>query len=160
MKKSEIKVNGLYKAKVANKVVTVKVLEIIDRDAIRNPTTNRIYRKGGTSYRVLNAITNRETTFRSASRFRSTATEIPRPVVSENSEPEQPQALERRISLAYWPRPVMNESADREAGNSYVDTLSLGELREFFERVNCGPTYCLVKDHVQETLETLLAAIA
>lgn len=62
MKKSEIKVGGLYKAKVSNRLTTVRV------DAIREwgaPSVGT-----GTRYDVTNLTTGRKTTFRSAAKFR------------------------------------------------------------------------------------------
>jgi hypothetical protein len=62
MKKSEIRVGGLYKAKVSGKLVTVRV------DGIREwgaPSVGT-----GTRYDVTNLSTGRGTTFRSAQKFR------------------------------------------------------------------------------------------
>lgn len=53
MKKSEIQVGGLYQAKVNGVLRRVKVLSAGDR-----------------GYRVLNTETGRETTFRTAAKFR------------------------------------------------------------------------------------------
>lgn len=64
MKKSEITVGSLYRAKVGNKITTVKVLEISKRDGRMG------YRKGGTTYICRNLATNREVVFRSAMKFR------------------------------------------------------------------------------------------
>src|ERR1700690_1939350 len=78
MKKHEIKVGGLYRAKVGANVTTVRV------DAIREVTkfagTNRY--SGQSDYRdavvydVTNMVTKRTTTFRSAAKFRSVAVPI------------------------------------------------------------------------------------
>ncbi len=61
---SEIKVGGKYKAKVSNRIVTVRV------DAVRE-------RKHGLRwvkvYDVTNLTTGRTTTFRSGAKFRSVA---------------------------------------------------------------------------------------
>lgn len=64
MKKSEIKVGGHYTAKVSNKIVTVRVDSIRERDG---------YKKMETVYNVTNLTTGRTTTFRSAAKFRSEA---------------------------------------------------------------------------------------
>ncbi len=72
MKKSEIKVGGKYLAKVSGKLTTVRV------DAIRE----RAYMSGGQSqhyYDVTNLATGRQTTFRSAAKFRS---EVKAPTVT------------------------------------------------------------------------------
>lgn len=66
MKKSEIKVGGLYRAKVSGRIVTVRV------DAIRED-----WRPDGrplpTKYDVTNLATGRKTIFRSAVKFRYVA---------------------------------------------------------------------------------------
>jgi hypothetical protein len=68
-----------------------------------------------------------------------------------------PTASERyqQISRSYWPNPRKNESADRELGNWVVDSMTLGELVNFFGIADAGPTYCLVKERVLESLEKL-----
>ena len=65
MKKNEIKVGGLYLAKVSGKITTVRV------DAIRKGG----FTSGGsqTAYDVTNLKTGRKTTFRSAAKFRCEA---------------------------------------------------------------------------------------
>lgn len=65
MKKSQIKVGGLYKASVNGKIVTVRVDEIKD---------SNIYGPVKTSYDVTNMSTGRRTSFRSASKFREEVT--------------------------------------------------------------------------------------
>ena len=64
MKKNEIVVGGLYKAKVSGNVVTVKV------EAIRE-YFGGVGFNNGWRYDVLNTATGRRTTFRSAAKFRS-----------------------------------------------------------------------------------------
>lgn len=66
MKKSEIKLGGLYKARVSDKIVTVRVEEIYTRDG-------HGYTRDGTSYRCTNLSTGRSVTFRSAAKFRGPA---------------------------------------------------------------------------------------
>ncbi len=58
------------------------------------------------------------------------------------------EAIERKLSLAYWPEPGHNDPADHEVGDAAVDGLTLGQLSAFFEYCRTGPTYCLVKDRV------------
>jgi hypothetical protein len=67
VKASEIVVGGLYRAKVSGSVVTVRV------DAVRE--TSDWKGRSKTLYDVTNLSTGRKTTFRSASRFRSRASE-------------------------------------------------------------------------------------
>jgi DNA helicase-2/ATP-dependent DNA helicase PcrA len=67
VKKNEIKVGGLYKAKVNGKVVTVRVDSIRERDG---------FKRVETVYGVTNLSTGRTTTFRSAAKFRE---ETPNP---------------------------------------------------------------------------------
>lgn len=70
VKKSEIKVGGFYKASVSGKVVTVRV------DAIRTPAFVRNGKDTETTvYDVTNTVTGRKTTFRSAMKFRTVATD-------------------------------------------------------------------------------------
>ena len=67
MKKAEITVGGLYRAKVNGRLVTVRV------DLIREvPALWSNGREGGTEphYDVTNLATGRKTMFRSASKFR------------------------------------------------------------------------------------------
>lgn len=76
MKASEIQIGGLYKAKVSNKITTVKVLNIRENEIRRHAGYNYggqpIYRSSNrTVYDVLNVNTNRKTTFKSAQKFRS-----------------------------------------------------------------------------------------
>lgn len=74
MLKSDIKVGGVYMAKVSGRVVPVHVDEIRDVDEVRGMynITGRA-RKASTKYDVTNLTTNRKTTFRSAAKFRRTA---------------------------------------------------------------------------------------
>lgn len=72
MKKAQIKVGGIYVAKVSGKLTRVRV------DAIRDVSRQRGYDYAGKLvyvdsqvYDVTNLATGRKTTFRSASKFRS-----------------------------------------------------------------------------------------
>jgi len=65
VKKSEIVVGGLYKARVSTRIVTVRV------DRIANQT--KWSGRACTTYFVTNLATGREVTFRSAGRFRGIA---------------------------------------------------------------------------------------
>jgi len=56
--------------------------------------------------------------------------------------------VSKRLSQAYWPNPEKNESARRAAGDAEVGKLSMEELRVFFKYVDCGPTYCMVKEYL------------
>lgn len=64
--------------------------------------------------------------------------------------PEQRRAyvLHKRLSLAYWPKPELNESANRVKGDAAVDRLSIEQLALFFRYIDAGPTYCMVKQRV------------
>lgn len=62
----EIRVGGVYVAKVSNKLTRVRVTSI---DEIRPYLKGKFVIK--TVYRVINLVTGRETTFRSAAKFRS-----------------------------------------------------------------------------------------
>lgn len=66
MKKSQIKIGGIYVAKVSNKLVNVRVNSIEESDSrfgYGNRTTTR--------YGVTNLSTGRQLSFRSATKFRS-----------------------------------------------------------------------------------------
>jgi hypothetical protein len=60
------------------------------------------------------------------------------------------KTIARKLSRAYWPRPELNESADREAGDRTVDGLTLGQLEAFFKHCTTGPTHVMVKRHLEE----------
>lgn len=72
MKQNEIKVGGIYIAKVSNKLTRVRVDEI----RTYNPTfgkyayTTSLFKKEQLRYDVTNLTTGRKTTFRSAAKFR------------------------------------------------------------------------------------------
>lgn len=69
MKRSEIKVGGIYKAKVSNKIVDVRVDEIQSTvKPMRN--SGRYITVPTLLYQVTNLSTGRKTTFKSASKFR------------------------------------------------------------------------------------------
>ena len=61
--------------------------------------------------------------------------------------------ITRKLSLAYWPNPSLNESANREQGDATVDKLTIGELAQFFAEIQAGPTYCMVARRVAELLK-------
>lgn len=58
--------------------------------------------------------------------------------------------LARKMSLAYWPNPHLNESADVARGDAAVDALTVGELHQFFQECTCGPTFCMVRRRVAQ----------
>jgi hypothetical protein len=62
MKKSQIKIGGIYVAKVSNKLVNVRVNSIETVPSYGDRTTTR--------YGVTNLATGRQTSFRSATKFR------------------------------------------------------------------------------------------
>lgn len=62
--------------------------------------------------------------------------------------------IARQCSQAYWPRPG-NHSADRAAGDAFVDSLTIGQLAEFFSTCTTGPTFCMVRRRVTQLLEKL-----
>ena len=63
MKKNEIVVGGLYRAKVSGKLTTVRVDDIREDEGFGT-------RKASTRYDLTNLVTGRKTTFRSAAKFR------------------------------------------------------------------------------------------
>lgn len=74
MKKKDIVVGGLYKAKISNKIVTVRVTDI------REGSTGT---RSQTYYSVVNLTTTRTVTFRSAAKFREPAYAEPRFMVGD-----------------------------------------------------------------------------
>ena len=74
MKKSEIKVGGLYTAKVSEKLVMVRVDEIVTSSNLKSKVRENVYGRKTlrdvTTYLVTNLSTGRQVTFRSAARFR------------------------------------------------------------------------------------------
>lgn len=73
MKASEIKIGGVYVAKVSNRLTDVRVDEIREVPGVRRSyglgLASRITRDR-TVYHVTNLATGRKTTFRSAAKFR------------------------------------------------------------------------------------------
>lgn len=72
MKGSEIKVGGLYTARISGKFVTVRVDKIREVEGWTGHTSSRAARRQ-THYDITNLNTGRRTTFRSAAKFRSVA---------------------------------------------------------------------------------------
>lgn len=72
MRKGDIKVGGHYKAKVGNRLVTVRVDKITEVVGISkwNGGVERKITKDYTKYDVTNLSTGRKTVFRSAVKFR------------------------------------------------------------------------------------------
>jgi hypothetical protein len=58
-----------------------------------------------------------------------------------------------KLNKAFWPNPSLNESADIEHGNAVVDKMTIGELAQFYTKVQTGPVYCMVTRRVQELLK-------
>lgn len=67
MTASQVKVGGVYLAKVSNRIVEVR-LDKIDSIDMRQGTMGLVTKR---IYRVTNLRTGRQTSFRSASKFRS-----------------------------------------------------------------------------------------
>jgi hypothetical protein len=78
MKASEIVVGGIYVAKVSSKLTRVRV-ESIETDVVTGYKAATDYSgkwgrlKRGTRYHVVNMLTGRQLTFRSAGKFRKPA---------------------------------------------------------------------------------------
>jgi len=66
MKQSEIRVGGVYKAKVSNNIVSVRVTGIDERENYGTRSSRKIK-----IYRCTNLSTGREITIKSSTRFRS-----------------------------------------------------------------------------------------
>lgn len=117
MKKKEIKVGGVYHAKVSGKLTTVRV------DAIRESegfTTGASYwtrrTASKTYYDVTNLRTGRKTTFRSATKFRGVAD-------ASNTNPHG-DPLPKSAMPSFKPRNAGRPGFDSETG----EPLSLSEL--------------------------------
>lgn len=78
MKKNEIRVKGIYLAKVSGKLVPVRVDEITEREGRTHvPSQSWIpptRYKASIRYCVTNLVTNRKTVFRAATKFRKELT--------------------------------------------------------------------------------------
>lgn len=80
VKKNEIQVGGIYAAKVSGRIVPVKVLAIREVDKCwRGVGYGRIVHGTTSHYDVLNTVTGRKTTFRSAAKFRHAVKAASRP---------------------------------------------------------------------------------
>ena len=92
MKKSEIKVGGIYIAKVSGKLTTVRVDAIREVEGFNTGESYWTKKTNATTlYDVTNLRTGRTTTFRSAAKFRSQA--IPKGTVKPTApEPQAEQA--------------------------------------------------------------------
>jgi len=73
----------------------------------------------------------------------------PSKTVKQNPE----ELLAKQISLKYWPKPEMNESADRIKGDTFVEGLTMKELEDFFTTNKCGPTYYVVRRRVEKFIK-------
>lgn len=72
MLKKDIKVGGVYEAKVNGRLTKVRVDGIDERDGYKSVASGYTT-KSATRYRVTNLATGRTTVFRSASKFRKEA---------------------------------------------------------------------------------------
>lgn len=70
MKKAEIKVGGVYCAKVSGKLTEVRVDAITEHEGYQQRGYGGRKVGGGTRYAVTNLKTGRQTAFRSATKFR------------------------------------------------------------------------------------------
>ena len=74
MKRAEIVVGGHYLAKISGRIVTVKVLAIREVEGYgRSQYTGKKLMNDKTLFDVLNTVTGRKTTFKSAAKFRGWA---------------------------------------------------------------------------------------
>ena len=122
MKKHEIKVGGLYTARVSGQFVTVRV------DAIRASVGfhTQLQTKEVTVYDVTNLSTNRKLTFRSAAKFRHMA---PIEDFSPKSEKLTPVKERRQLTREEIGLPMPSEGKQKaeEEGKQCSDPTQLSE---------------------------------
>jgi hypothetical protein len=73
IRKADVKVGDIFTARVSDKVVKVRVDEIVDNKQVRGLGTlgqRRLYRKASTTYQCTNLSTGRSVTIKSAAKFR------------------------------------------------------------------------------------------
>ena len=105
MKKAEIKVGGMYLAKVSGMVTTVRV------DKIRQSPNGRTgeFAREITVYDVTNVKTGRSTTFRSAAKFRIAVTK---------EQAEERMKLDKEVHIGYW---VKQEEERKDKAHTEFD---------------------------------------
>lgn len=114
MKKSEIKVGGLYVANVSGKRVTVRVDKIYVRSSWPGPTAKDV-----TVYDVTNLSTKRTTTFRSAQRFL-------RPVTTNEESPPKTSPLGSSLRAGSKKNEAPHVIVEARAGTGKTTTLVEG----------------------------------
>lgn len=161
MKASEIKVGGYYTAKISGRVVVVKVDAV--REEARTIPSNT-WRKGSsrtsTVYDVTNTLTGRQTTFRSAAKFRNAAhgpnfRMIQKPkeqpveevAVKQPKQAFDPDAVMRLIKIArHVQQIVSSELTESSLGGQWpgihqefkdaIDSVSLGAHQHFIDTLS------------------------
>lgn len=126
MKASEIKVGGLYRAKVSDNLTVVKVLSITKG--------MNGYRAGktveSTTYQVLNTKTGKKTVFKSAAKFRAEVQVPskdlpPQPGDDEPVDPSKPDGIKMGQLFGRKPLPqgtsTANRNAEAHGGDDQVD---------------------------------------
>lgn len=101
MKKAEIKVGGIYIAKVSNKLTRVRVDAI--RDVEGRSSGESYWKKttpSSTRYEITNLVTGRKTTFRSAAKFRKEA-----PIQLQSATVQTRNGTESIPSIPYVTQP-------------------------------------------------------
>lgn len=145
MKKAEIKVGGLYTARVNGKHVTVRV------DAIRD-VVGITGGHGSTHYNVTNMTTSRTTVFRSAAKFRS-----------EVKSPEQNEEAAGEARVQAWKR-LKEQESDLTPPSQAVPSVfteedaDVGEGEHSSDFTTCVPTVgdlCLAEQTVIATTPNL-----
>lgn len=124
MKKDDIKVGGRYVAKVSGRLTVVRVQRI---DAPRDVSNK--YRMG-TRYQVRNERTGRETTFRSASKFRA--------VAGDGSLPD-------RIAKADWSWDNIGKQLSQAEQSAAESTTQLSPEQEA-QIISSDPAEALAKE--------------
>mgnify|MGYP001618153215 CR=1 FL=1 len=104
MKKNEIIVGGLYRAKVSGKLTTVRVDDIREDEGFGT-------RKASTRYDLTNLVTGRKTTFRSAAKFRQVDADfIARNELARESWKDGKSAVDNALEAAGLPAAVQGET--------------------------------------------------
>lgn len=123
MKKNEIRVGGVYVAKVSGKLTKVRVDSISEVEGFRaSHLSGMRSRRDSTSYSVTNLTTKRTTSFRSASKFRQEVKETAMPVPGQKSKSQSEKVAEQNKAA------VGRIKESQKANGELLTRVAKGEL--------------------------------
>lgn len=138
MKKAEIKVGGLYKAKVSGNIVTVRVDRINERDG---------FNAGKATFDVTNLTTGRKTTFRSAAKFRCEA-KPDKPSTTLDQKIQEALETAEETTIEKTEKEEASEEADPTQSAPYAHTTAGGAEA----RTSLGPIARAISSIAQEMI--------